>query len=247
MRTYDENEIADLNAEPWQIDLLKVNPEYAFWGPHEDYMWTKGDGWNSPQIINSWAEFGPWQLDDLNECVNFYFSVERDNKECPDCRGNGYHPDAQIVANTFYPHQCAEIGRPQSEAWHDKITQDEADALVAEGRSRGMATAAEINAAQHGRGLNSHDAINRWILIETRLKRLGLPKACPTCNGSGYVFTAEKAHVSLTLWWLHPHKGCSRGIEITRIEQSDLPNIKGFLQHAAERNATRFEKVGLID
>jgi hypothetical protein len=265
MRTYDEAEAAELNAQPWQTALLELNPPYVYWGPNEDYMWKEGSGWESQQLFASWAEFGPWGLDELNECVNFYFSVHRDQKECETCGGNGYHPDAQRVVNTFYRHQCSSVGAPEHEAWSDKITQDEVQALVDANRLHdfthkwvGMAgegwvkkipevipTADEVNAWQRGRGVG-HDAINRCILIEARLKRLGLPKTCPTCDGNGYVYTAPDAHVSLTLWWLHPRKGCSRGIEITRIGQSDLPAIFVFLGAAAARNASRFSKIPVV-
>lgn len=126
MRYFDEDEGQRLNAQPWQLDLLKANPEYCGWGPHEDYMCGERSGWDSRIIVPTWAEFGPWNLDDLNECVNFYFDVERDSKECPACGGNGYHPDAQRVVTTFYDHRCG----PGEVAWRDKITEDEAAVLV---------------------------------------------------------------------------------------------------------------------
>jgi hypothetical protein len=249
MRYLDADEAKRLNAEQWQLDLLKCNPEYCSWGPHEDYMSSKGEGWNSPLIHATWADFGPFELDDLNECANFYFEVTRANKECETCKGNGYHEKAQQIANTFYRHMCADVGLPESVAWHDKITQDECDALIESGRVKEGMTAQQVNAGQHSRarGFFSHDAINRCILIEARLKRLGLPKTCETCDGHGYVFTAEKANVSLVLWWLHPRKGCSRGIEVTTIDRSDLPFVKEFLQAAAKRNAERFSGVSLIE
>lgn len=260
MRDFDESEVEELNAEQWQLDLLKLNPEYVHWGPHEDYMWNEGEGWQGRVIVGSWAEFGPWHLDGLNECVNFYFSVNRADEGCRSCGGNGYHPDAQKIVNSFYEHQCASVGLPRSEAWNDKITQDEVQALVdanrlidftsvfipGEGWKRkdqhSVPTAEEVNEWQRGRYLG-HDAINRHILIEARTKRLGIPRTCPECNGSGRIFTAPKAHASLTLWWLHPRKGCSRGIEVSRIEESDLPAIFKFLSDAADRNAERFSKI----
>lgn len=260
MRCYDESDAKELNAEPWQLDLLKLNPAYPHWGPHEDYMTKEGSGWDSRQLFENWAEFGPWGLDELNECVNFYFSVRRESVECSECGGNGYHPDAQRVVNTFYPHQCHSIGVPASEAWNDKVTQDEVQALVdanrlhdlthhwtpGEGWKRNdpanVPTAEEVNAWQRGRSLG-HDCINRMILIEARLARLGLPKNCPTCGGNGYVHTAPAAHVSLTLWWLHPRKGCSRGLEVNNIERADLPAVFAFLRSAADRNAERFAKI----
>jgi hypothetical protein len=243
-----DDETARLNAEPWQLALLKANPGYCSWGPHEDYMWTKGDGWNSAQIFPTWADFGPWNLDDLNECVNFYFEVNRASTDCTTCGGNGYHPKAQEVQGTFYEHMCDERGLPRSRAWHDKITDDEAQALIDAGRRKPGETAASINAANApgARGFDMHDAINRSILVEARCKRLGLPLTCPTCEGHGYTYTEPAAHVSLVLWWLHPRKGCSRGIEVTRIARDELPAVQKFLAAAAERNAARFSGVGLI-
>jgi hypothetical protein len=132
--------------------------------------------------------------------------------------------------------------------WDNDITEDEAAALIAAGRAKPGETAESINARNQpeGRGFDSHDAINRFILIEARLKRLGIPKDCPECEGHGYVYTEPAAHVALVLWWLHPRKGCSRGIEVERIEQADLPAVKAFLMEAADRNATRFSGVGAI-
>lgn len=236
MRNYDENEAKELNAEQWQIDLLKLNPEYVHWRPHEDYMSNDSGGWDKPLIYESWSSFGPWKLDDYNECVNFYFSVNRESKECETCGGNGYHKNAQEVVNTFYSHM-----NPYGIHWNDKITQDELDALIKSGRIKQGITVEEVN-NQNKRGSKciGHDAINRMILIDARLKRLGIEKNCDICNGNGYVFTAPKARATLTLWMLHPRKGCSRGVEVSNIEQSDLPGIFDWLRDSAKRNADRF-------
>ena len=238
MRYFDKDEAKRLNAERWQLDLLKLNPSYLSWGPHEDYMIVK-EGWSSSQIHATWKDFGPWQLDDLNECVNFYFSVDRANKECGTCHGDGYHPEAHPIAESFYSYSS-----PNGIGWNDKITQDEFEALKAKDRAREWKTVDECNRANApGARSMGHDAINRWILIEARLKRLGLPKTCPTCEGHGHVFTADKANVSLTLWWLHPRKGCSRGVEITTIKKPELPKVFTFLRKAAKRNAARFANI----
>jgi hypothetical protein len=244
MRHFDEDEAKRLNAEQWQIDLLKLNPSYISWGPHEDYMWTGEDskGWNSRQIRPTWKEFGPWALDDLNECVNFYFSIQRADQECSECNGNGYHRLAQEVVNGFYRHMN-DLGTE----WHDKITADEFEALKAAGRARDFKTVEECNAANAPGARNgflmSHDAINRSILTRTRLERLGLPHTCDKCQGHGRAFTADKPTASLTLWWLHPRKGCSRGVEVTEIQQGELPEVFAYLRSAAERNAERFSRL----
>jgi len=108
-------------------------------------------------------------------------------------------------------------------------------------------TADDFNRAElSGSGLFGHDAINRFILIDARLNRLGLPKTCPTCSGDGYVYTAPNAHVSLILWWLHPRKGCSRGIEVATIARDELPAVGAFLAEAAARNAQRFAGVATL-
>jgi hypothetical protein len=307
---YDPEEAERLRAEPWMLTLLKMNPSYPHWGPHEDYMWKKGDGWDSPQFFPTWKDFGPWGLDDMNEIVHFYFSIQRDNIECKECNGTGYHPDALWISESFYNHStpfvrhdkdsffydknysaefpdeeilakygdqflkfCEEM-RDGDGHWDDKITQDEVEALVNDGRlwdftrvplndeqaeevkqkveaggnnwlphnNGRIPTAEEVNNKQHERGFGSHDGINRGILISRRCERLGVPTTCPTCEGHGYVYTAPDAHVRLTLWVLHPRKGCSRGVEIETIQQNELPEVYKLLKEASTRNRKRFAK-----
>jgi hypothetical protein len=165
------------------------------------------------------------------------------------------------------PIPSTHTARLPASGWNDKITQDEVEVLVNEHRLSGsgywrwdattkayvktgkpMPTAKEVNAA-NGPGGSSfssgfgHDAINRHILIETRAKRLGVYGRCDQCGGSGSVFTAPEARLGLVLWVLHPRKGCSRGVDIKNIEQSELPDVYAYLSQAAERNAARFAKI----
>lgn len=240
MRIYDKDEIEELNAEPWQIELLHLNPSYVCWGPHEDYMYKEpGKGWDAPVFVDSWKKFD-WDLDDLNECVNFYFEVVRDSEECSQCRGTGYNEQTKKIADSFYGY-----GPDDPEKWIYNITQDEVDALWGHNRLKGSfnekPTPEQVNEwAKKGLG---HDGINRWILIEVRAKRLGVYGTCPNCNG-GSVYTVPNAHVNLVLWMLHPRKGCSRGVEIKNIQQDDVPSIMKFLKEAADRNAQRFKSIG---
>jgi hypothetical protein len=249
MRSIDDLD-EDLKAEDWMLDLVKLNPDYVYWGVYEDYMTDDKTQWASRIIKENWTDFGPWDLDDLNECVNFYFEILRENKECETCNGNGYHPDAQYIANTFYRHSS-----PDGTYWHDKITEDEADMLYHEKRVHQFVgkdkpkdykpSASEINDFERNCTLG-HDAINRSLLIRQRLTRLGLPIVCPTCAGSGLVYTTEQANVALTLWMLHPRKGCSRGVRINHIHQDDVASIKQWLIKARDRNYDRFAKIKLI-
>lgn len=248
MRSFDKNdswdlkEMEKLNAEQWQINLLSLNPSYVHWGPGEGYMWTK-EGCNSEQYHKTWKDFGPWGLDELNEVVNFYFSVERESVPCVACDKTGYAPKAKQIADDWY--DFAGTGRK----WSDKITQDEVQALVDCGRLPELQkkfdrvpTANEVNQWQKGPWIG-HDAINRCICVEQRCKRLGYDLYCPECGGAGFVYIAPKAHVELTLWILHPRKGASRGVRIMNVEQNDLPEIFAYLKGAAQRNADRFSRL----
>ena len=250
---YDVEEAKRLRAELWMLDLLTCNPDYVSWGPHEDYMWKKNDaGWEGPMLAESWSDLD-LHLDDLNEVVNFYFFIGRAGKECLPCGESGYAPEAKRLHDDFY----GLAG--QHRRWCDKITLDELEALVREGRveTKGRpvnkALLAEINGTNepgHGplgpRIFHMHDAINESILLKQRCARLGFPLKCPECDGHGHTFTEEKAHVGLVLWLLHPRKGASRGVEVARVKKSELPTISAFLKQAAERNATRFAKISAL-
>lgn len=115
--------------------------------------------------------------------------------DCVACGGTGYGREARAVLETFYQHQ---IASPRADvlAWHDKIGQTEVDNLIAEGRLRVWdegewvtkpRTAAEVNAMQHGHGIDGHDGINRHILVKFRCQVLGIDLVCPVCEGEGNV------------------------------------------------------------
>lgn len=259
---WDKKEVEGLKAEPWMFELLKLNPDYTGWGPYEDYMCGKGEGWSSRLLLDSWPELAKgFHLDDLNECVNFYFEISRASKRCEHCEGSGHNPQTKKIADAFY-------GPGYRGGWVDQITQEEVDFLIEKGRiglkwdeaKKEMVpevprpTAAEVNACNsrsnglltspRGRsGVWSHDAINRVYLIEARAKRLGVWGVCEHCEGEGAIYTEPQAHVNLILWWLHPRKGCSRGIEVKNIQQAELPEVFAFLKSAADRNAERFARV----
>jgi len=100
----DMKEVARLEAPTWMVEQLKLNPSYVHWGPHEDYMWKKeGSGWDAPCIVGSWKEHG-FSLDELNEVVNFYFEINKPSVACKTCGGNGHHPDAQWITESWYHH-----------------------------------------------------------------------------------------------------------------------------------------------
>jgi hypothetical protein len=168
--------LKELNAAEWMVETLRTNPDYVFWGPHEDYMTETKSQWGSRVSISSWSDFD-WTLDELNECVNFYFEIRRENKECKACDQSGYNPETRKISDDWY--DFAESGRE----WSHRITQVEADALVKAGRFPKGSTAEDINRDAH-KGLG-HDAINQGICVNARAKRKGGYGLCPKCKGKG--------------------------------------------------------------
>lgn len=249
---WDEKEYAKLNAAPWMRRLLDLNPEYTHWGPGEDYMLMPDEkgGWSAGIEFESWKEF-KIDLDELNEIVHFYFSINRQAVKCSACDGSGYSPQGKHLRDTFFD---------GARGWSRHLKQPDVDALVAAGRLMDFThtfvvgegwkpkdppatpTAEEVNAWAVGRGFG-HDSINCNVLVEARCKALSVEPYCARCKGDGYVYTAPEAHVSLVLWLIHPRKGASRGVEVKRVEREDIPAICAYLQEAAQRNADRFKAI----
>lgn len=100
---------------------------------------------------------------------------------CQRCEGDGYTPEARAIAKAFYAQGDREL------AWHDKLGQQEIDALVAARRLPPGSVAAAVNDAERRRLV--HDAINRNALIGFRCERLGIAQHCPTCDGWGDIGT----------------------------------------------------------
>lgn len=260
---YDFENLETLNVDEWQLEALKMNPSYPHWGPYEDYM-SGGKGWAENQFFDTWQDFGPWNLDELNECVHFYFYLWRKNHECADCEGSGLNPETKAISDAFYDFEGT------GQRWCAAITQDEVEALVKQGRlfdfvprcyfdeetqkwmgwedgekveieQPNMPTAQEVNRWEEKK--LGHDAINRSILIKARAERLGVYGHCPECDGEGVVYDEPKGKLGIVLWFLHPQKGASRGVEVKGIQQNELQIVIQFLQDAAERNAGRFAAV----
>lgn len=129
---------------------------------------------------------------------------------CNLCDGSSQNTATKQIADEFYDHDG-----DGSRRWCNSITQDEVQALVDEGRlmdftrvplndeqrevvrkkvadggnswlpydNGRIPTADEVN--KWNQRSFSHDAINRWILVEARAKRLGVFGKCPVCNGEG--------------------------------------------------------------
>jgi len=138
MRNYEADEVKVLNAEEWQLECLKKNPEYCSWGNYEDYMTNKDSQWGSAIELESVSKL--WGLDELNELVNFYFEVTRENKPCKHCDQSGLNLKTKQLKDSWYSFDKSDwisIGinkRYNNAAWQYHLTEIEIKALVEAGR-----------------------------------------------------------------------------------------------------------------
>lgn len=122
----DDDEVARLGAPPWMVEALRLNPSYPYWGNHEDYMIGSDAGWRSPVEVHGVDHI--WPQDEMNEIVHGYFFIDRNREKCGACGQSGYNPATHKIADDWYG------SRDPRDRWCDKITQDEVDALLREGR-----------------------------------------------------------------------------------------------------------------
>lgn len=246
MRTYPEDkydleelERLGLTKDNWMIKVLKLNPYYISWGNYEDYMCKKNAGWETPVELEAVNQL--WELDDLNELVNFYFEVIRKEEKCKSCNGSGLNKETNKILDDWYDFEN------KGTRWCDNITQDEVQALWDNGRLKPYfkttPTAKEVN--EWSKNVLIHDAINRSICVKQRAKRLGVYGHCEKCKGYGYNFIEEECHLALQMWFIHPRKGCSRGCYLKNITQEELPKVIDYLKEANKRNNERFSKLDI--
>ena len=225
---HDIENLQELNAPSWMLELLYLNPSYPHWGPYEDYMADATSSWTGRMIIESWKDH-QINLDDWNEVVHFYFYVDRDHEDC--CCQAGWSQIAQDMQNEF------------SRRARSGMLRDDQLLLLQENNRLGTKDASIGEMRSLVKEPFVFDAISRHILIEYECKKIGVSMLCSSCHGKGYLLTDDPAYVSLVYWLLHPRKGASRGVHVKHIEQEDLPEVFKFLKQAADRNAQRFQAV----
>ena len=155
-------------------------------------------------------------------------------------------PRGQGPQSELYLAMVAKYGEPFTEhcidtignggEWSSNLTQDEVDALWDNKRLglefKEKPTAEQVNLwARERKGLG-HDAINRMICCEARLKRLGIPHSCETCKGSGSIYTVPEPRLELVLWILHPRKGCGRAVVVKNIKEEEVKLAIHYLKKA---------------
>ena len=174
--------------------------------------------------------------------------------ECKACGGTGYNTQTRVLADAFYDHDHNGQNR-----WCDKLVQEEVDALVEAGRLRKFRsedrtwetvprTAEEVNAANApgGRSFGEmyHDGVNRWILIETRAKRLGVYGQCKVCGGNGYYYCSDDYMQKAEEWeCIKPPAGDGYQLWETTSEGSPVSPVFATIEELCEwaaGNATTF-------
>jgi hypothetical protein len=175
------------------------------------------------------------------------------SQDCKACDCSGYNAETKKIADDFY--DFAGTGR----RWCDDVTQDEADALVAAGRLRKWSpdegwqavtrTAAEVNAANargaSGFGDMAHDAISRYILVETRAKRLGVYGHCTHCDGKGYIFATPEIEAQHEAWThFEPPSGDGYQLWETTSEGSPISPVFDSIEKLCEYAAAHCSTFG---
>jgi poly-D-alanine transfer protein DltD len=127
--------------------------------------------------------------------INPYNSME-----CPYCE-NGMSKEAQELENKWF-----NWDGPKEEAWQYNLDEDDVKALIKNNRLTDLTheyknnkwiknknkviTPEMVNEwAKKGFG---HDAINRWICIKEKCKKMGVNDSCVHCGGEGFMFLNKK-------------------------------------------------------
>lgn len=125
-------------------------------------------------------------------------------------------PDGSLITGPLDTRRTPFLIVGQTRRWCNDITQDEVDELVRKGRlhefthrwdratrtwirDRENPTAAAVNTWNASGGLG-HDAVNRWILVEARARRLGVYGICLDCKGRGEQKIPRKAKKRYKTW-----------------------------------------------
>jgi hypothetical protein len=231
----------DLNAERWQLDLLKLNHGGCYqWQPGNDLMGRIDEGdWDSSLFFENWAAFTQREVSQFNLVADYYFYLCRENEDCKACDGSGLSPRAKNLSKEL--HELALIKGEvtyflQEENIESLMASKAIPDIFGEVSSETQMVEMIKDGTISSIGFFSHKAC-----LEGKARSLGFERDCHECNGKGFNFSQDKAHASLVVWMLHPRFGASRGIEIKEIQEGEIPEIQSFLQDAATLNQQRFK------
>jgi hypothetical protein len=214
MTTLDADDIKRLKPKPWMIELLKCNPSYNGWGPHQDAMC--GD---DATDFDSWEDFISEYGDadeDYNVCINFYFEVEVPSEDCSHCEG-GYTPKALSIMNN--------LGYDI-----DRYQKDVVEFLK------------KRYPGQDFKGPFGIASNEKHFAAKYICERDNIEFICPHCDGDGSIDTGD-SYVKLNIWMAYPRKGRSIGIAIKNVSEDDVPDVYDYLNKARMYNAGLFKGI----
>lgn len=208
--------------------ITLTSDNYNGWGNGQDYMGSDKGQWDSDSELCSIKDM--WELDVLNECVNFYFRAEKKVKTCPDCSGSGISNRAEEERESIH---------------YDKynLTEDDVIGLYEDGW---LKTKPENIHDFWTNPEYSHfniDALRIHTIIKRRAEKKGFNYFCNCCDGDGCLDVDKEYSLALQLWILHPRKGSSKGVLIHNITEQDLPEVFKLLNTARERFNAKFDKI----
>lgn len=263
---YEWKEARDrLKAAEWMIEMLRLNPPCVDLAEDPE---VKDCGEWEPRPDGS----PPVRLGEYDGVFTFAFYLRREGEECPQCHGHGWNEETRRLEDRFYSYRPA-FARVEGEGWHDQITQDEVDALVAEGRLHALThrwngtewestgyrpTAEEVNAIQRA---------SRWDIVplgdgrqitppfalaqHDAINRLILTRVRAERLGIfGYCPHCEEGTVYhdpvaelRLLLWVVRGRKARVRLLDMGVPQEQVGSILSFLRAAAEHNTQRFAAV----
>ena len=208
------------------LNLNKGN--YNCWGNGQDYMSSKKGQWNSDVELDSIKDM--WELDDLNECVNFYFRAEKKVKTCESCSGSGIS------------------SRSETEQWNisyrkENLTEEDVTGLYEDGWLKTKPKDLHDFLTNDKYKDFDIDVLRIHTILKRRAEREGYDYLCQCCQGDGCIDIDKKYSLALQLWILHPRKSSSLGVLIHNITEQDLPEVYKLLNCARERFNIKFDKI----
>lgn len=207
------------------------NDSYNSWGNGQEYMSSGKGQWNSDIELESIDEM--WELDDLNECVNFYFRAEKKARKCSKCNGFGTTERAEEERNAIHYNKnyldYEDVVGLYEDEWLKTKPKDLND----------FRTNPEYR-------YFDIDALRIHTIVKRRAERKGFEYLCPECQGNGHVEINKEYSLSLQLWIIHPRKSSSLGVLIHNIKEQDLPKVFELLNSARERFNNKFSKIDVL-
>ena len=214
--------------------LAISEPFYNGWGNGCNYMRKNNAQWNSDVELDSIDDM--WELDELNEVVNFYFMAERKVKECPLCNGCGLSQKSIIERDNLH---------------YDKhnLTEEDLDALIKVGWFKSYCknpeSVSELLMNPEFLYFNI-DALRMHTILKNRAKLGKYDYLCSECKGEGELSLESEYHLALQLWHIYPRKSASCGVLIHNIKESDLPKVFSLLNTARERFNQKLNRIEML-